>query len=64
LRDPAGNYFELFADMDCIEDDEAWEIVDWNTRGWSLWGGAGQPEFFFKPTDMAETIEGYNKNYG
>ena len=50
--------------MDCIEDDEAWEIVDWNTRGWSLWGGAGQPEFFFKPTDMTETIEGYNKNYG
>ena len=64
LRDPAGNYFEQFADMDCIEDDEAWEIVDWNPPGWSLWGGDGQPEVFFKPTDMAEIIEGYNKYHG
>ena len=64
LRDPAGNYFEQFADMDCIEDDDAWEIGDWNPPGWSLWGEPNQPEVFFKPTDMPEIIEGYNKYHG
>ncbi len=64
LRDPAGNYFEQFADMDCIKDDDAWEVVDWNPPGWSLWGDVDQPEVFFKPTDMADLIHGYNKAHG
>lgn len=60
LRDPAGNMFEFFADMDQIDDDETWER-DIGRRDWgssehpapfSIWGPA-EPETFFRPPDLA-----------
>ncbi len=66
MRDPSGTFFEYFADMDRIIDDEAWEIrEDWPMDdSWSLWGEKDQPEVFFKPDDIAEVIEGWNKTHG
>jgi len=63
LRDPAGNFFEYFADMDYIVDDDAWEIgTDWNpTDSWSVWGEKDQPEVFFSPVDTQSIIDGWNK---
>ncbi len=65
LRDPSGTFFEQFADMDCIVDDDAWEIGEWGVEDtWSIWGEKEQPEVFFQPTDMQEVIEGWNKYHG
>jgi catechol 2,3-dioxygenase-like lactoylglutathione lyase family enzyme len=60
LLDPAGNMFELFADMDQIVDDEAWDREhrrdDWtlDEAGFSAWGPQHPPEAFFDPPDLAE----------
>ena len=60
LRDPAGNMFELFCDMDQIFDDDAWE-TDVGRRNWgadgdmpafSVWGSP-EPAVFFKQPDLA-----------
>ena len=66
MKDPAGNFFEFFADMDRIVDDEAWEIrTDWSMDDiWSVWGDKDVPEIFFKPHDMKEVIAGWNKAHG
>ena len=64
LQDPAGNFFEQFADMDYIEDDDAWQPGDWDQPGWSLWGNDRQPEVFFKPHDLAEIIHGFQQQHG
>ena len=59
LFDPAGNMFELFADMDSITDDAAWDREhrrdDWtpDEAGLSVWGPADAPEAFFTPPDLA-----------
>ncbi len=59
LFDPAGTMFELFADMDQIVDDEAWDREhrrdDWapDEAGLSVWGDAEAPEAFFEPPDLA-----------
>lgn len=57
--DPAGAMFELFADMDQIADDEAWDR-DHRRDDWSpdevpvdLWGSGAVPEAFFEPPDLA-----------
>ena len=57
LRDPAGNMFELFCDMDQIVDDESWSETtgrcDWGNDGqpppFSVWGPAEPVEFFRQP---------------
>lgn len=60
MVDPAGTMFELFADMDQITDDEAWDRDhrrdDWtpDEAGLSVWGAAEAPEIFFEPPDLAE----------
>ena len=66
LRDPSGTFFEQFADMDRIEDDEAWEVREDCPLddSWSVWGEKNQPEVFFRPDDMDEVIAGWNKYYG
>jgi catechol 2,3-dioxygenase-like lactoylglutathione lyase family enzyme len=64
LQDPAGNFFEQFADMDCIVDDDAWEIGSWDRPPWTLWGTENQPEVFFKPLDMADIIYGFHRQHG
>ena len=61
MRDPAGNMFEFFADMDQIHDDEVWERDhgrrDWEgadgPAGFSVWGPKEPREFFAQP-DLAE----------
>ncbi|MFT4711662.1 MAG: catechol 2,3-dioxygenase-like lactoylglutathione lyase family enzyme [Candidatus Azotimanducaceae bacterium] len=61
MLDPAGNFFEFFADMDQIVDDAAWTIKDdWDhTDSWSIWGEQKQPEVFFVPKDMPTIIQGW-----
>ena len=56
LRDPAGNMFELFCDMDQIVDDDDWSRntgrCDWGTDGpppFSVWGPEEPVEFFRQP---------------
>jgi len=63
MLDPSGTFFEYFADMDRIVDDEAWEIkTDWEPAdSWSVWGQGSQPEVFFAPKDMGEIVEGWSK---
>ncbi len=53
-------------DMDRITDDDAWTIrEDWPMDdSWSLWGEKVQPEVFFRPHDIDEVIEGWNKAHG
>ena len=60
LTDPAGTYFEFFADMDQIVDDEVWERDhlrrDWEgsdgPAGFSVWGPREPPPEFFNPVDL------------
>lgn len=61
LRDPAGNMFELFCDMDQITDDEAWATGpgrrDWGADGmpppFSVWGPE-EPADFIRQPDLAQ----------
>ncbi len=66
MRDPSGTFFEYFADMDRIIDDDAWQTrEDWPMDdSWSFWGDQDQPEVFFRPDDIDEVIEGWNKAFG
>ena len=66
MLDPSGNFFEFFADMDQIVDDESWQIRDdWNpATSWSIWGDPKQPEVFFEPNDMKAIIEGWKAAHG
>lgn len=63
LKDPSGTFFEHFADMDVIEDDDAWEVQeDWDpATTWSVFGSGHQSELFFNPEDMQEVIEGWSR---
>ena len=66
LRDPSGNMFEFFSDMDQIVDDEAWardhRKMDWEgadgPAGFSVWGPKDPPEVFFNPPDMRDIVAG------
>jgi catechol 2,3-dioxygenase-like lactoylglutathione lyase family enzyme len=56
LLDPQGGMFELFADMDQITDDEAWEVGeyrdDWDPFTIASWEpGPSKPDFFL-PADI------------
>lgn len=60
LRDPSGNMFEFFSDMDQIVDEELWDReyrkLDWEgsdgPAGFSVWGPKDPPEVFFNPPDI------------
>jgi catechol 2,3-dioxygenase-like lactoylglutathione lyase family enzyme len=62
MRDPAGNMFEFFSDMDQIVDDEVWDRVhrrdDWDgadgPAGFSVWGPKNPPEAFINPPDVKQ----------
>ena len=62
LRDPAGNMFEFFSDMDQIVDDEVWDRLhrrdDWDgadgPAGFSVWGPKDPPESFINPPDIKQ----------
>jgi len=66
MLDPSGTFFEYFADMDRIDDDDAWEIrTDWDPAdSWSIWGSGKQPEVFFRPNDMDEIVAGWRRSQG
>ena len=61
MLDPVGNFFEFFADMDQIANDDSWEIKhDWDPAdSWSIWGEQKQPEVFFMPKDIQAVIKGW-----
>lgn len=63
MRDPSGNFFEFFTDMDVIADDEAWQVRDdWAPEDtWSIWGNKDAPEVLFQPDDIDEVIAGFRK---
>lgn len=60
LKDPSGNMFEFFSDMDQIVDDEVWDReqrrLDWEGEdgpaGFAVWGPKDPPEEFFSPSDL------------
>jgi catechol 2,3-dioxygenase-like lactoylglutathione lyase family enzyme len=58
LKDPAGNFSEYFADMDCIIDDQLWKPGVWeDIRSLYSWGPPVPPSFI-RPDDMAALMTG------
>lgn len=56
LRDPAGNFTEYYADLDCIVDDELWEPgVFEGPKSLAAWGPP-VPRAFLMPDDFAELL--------
>jgi catechol 2,3-dioxygenase-like lactoylglutathione lyase family enzyme len=58
LKDPAGNFSEYFADLDCILDDQLWKpsVVE-GARGLYNWGPPPPPSFI-RPDDLAALMTG------
>jgi catechol 2,3-dioxygenase-like lactoylglutathione lyase family enzyme len=53
LKDPAGNFTEYYADMDCIPEDARWTPEDFEgARGLFNWGPPPPPSFL-QPDDLA-----------
>lgn len=53
LKDPAGNFSEYYADMDCIPEDSLWTPEDLEgAKGLFNWGPPPPPSFL-KPEDLA-----------
>ncbi|MFW0795925.1 VOC family protein [Gordonia sp. CPCC 205515] len=58
LKDPAGNFSEYYADMDCIPEDELWTPEDLEgARGLFSWGPPPPPSFL-APEDLAAMMTG------
>jgi catechol 2,3-dioxygenase-like lactoylglutathione lyase family enzyme len=56
LKDPAGNFSEYYADMDCVVDDQLWSPGVWNDiRALYSWGPP-VPQAFLAPDDLAELM--------
>lgn len=56
LKDPAGNFSEYYADMDCVVDDQLWNPGIWNDiRALYSWGPP-VPQEFLAPDDLAELM--------
>jgi catechol 2,3-dioxygenase-like lactoylglutathione lyase family enzyme len=56
LRDPAGNFTEYYADLDCIVDDQLWEPGVWEgAKSLASWGPP-VPRSFLVPDDLAELM--------
>ena len=46
LKDPAGNFTEYYADLDCIVDDELWKPLEWDgPKSLYDWGPPVPPDF-------------------
>ncbi|WP_431951645.1 VOC family protein [Nocardia lijiangensis] len=58
LKDPAGNFSEYYADMDCIIDDQLWtpEVFE-GAKGLFDWGPPPPPSFLH-PEDLAALMTG------
>ena len=58
LKDPAGNFSEYYADMDCIVEDQLWTPEDLEgARGLYAWGPPPPPSFLH-PDDLAAMMTG------
>jgi len=61
LKDPAGNFSEYYADLDCIVDDALWKAENWEgMRGLYSWGPPPPPSFL-APDDLAELMAGAHR---
>jgi catechol 2,3-dioxygenase-like lactoylglutathione lyase family enzyme len=62
LKDPAGNFSEYYADMDCIPEDAAWTPEDFEgAQGLFSWGPPPPPSFL-QPEDLAALMTGAHHN--
>ncbi len=60
LKDPAGNFTEYYADLDCIVDDQLWSPGVWEgARSLASWGPAVPPSFLV-PDDLAELMAAHH----
>jgi catechol 2,3-dioxygenase-like lactoylglutathione lyase family enzyme len=58
LKDPAGNFSEYYADMDCIPEDALWTPEDFEgAQGLFNWGPPPPPSFL-QPEDLAALMTG------
>lgn len=58
LKDPAGNFSEYYADLDCILEDELWNPEVWDgPRSLFVWGPPPPPSFL-SPDDLGELMAG------
>jgi catechol 2,3-dioxygenase-like lactoylglutathione lyase family enzyme len=58
LKDPAGNFSEYYADLDCILDDQLWKPGVWDgAKSLYNWGPPVPPSFL-SPDDLAELMAG------
>jgi hypothetical protein len=58
LKDPAGNFSEYYADLDCILDDQLWTPEVWEgAKGLYNWGPP-PPMSFLSPDDLADLMAG------
>lgn len=58
LKDPAGNFSEYYADLDCILDDQLWKPEVWDgPRSLFVWGPPPPPSFL-SPDDLGELMAG------
>ena len=61
FKDPAGNFTEYYADLDCIIDDQLWNPGVWNDiRALYSWGPP-VPTSFLAPDDLAELMVSSHK---
>jgi hypothetical protein len=58
FRDPAGNFAEYYADMDCILDDQLWKPQVWEGMHALYSWGPPPPPSFIRPDDLAELMAG------
>lgn len=58
LKDPAGNFSEYYADLDCIVGEALWKPEVWEgARGLYSWGPPPPPSFL-RPDDLAALMTG------
>ncbi len=58
LKDPAGNFTEYYADLDCVLDDQLWEPRVWDAaRSLYSWGPPVPPSFL-APDDLVALMAG------
>jgi catechol 2,3-dioxygenase-like lactoylglutathione lyase family enzyme len=56
LKDPAGNFSEYYADLDCIVDDQLWKPEVWDgPRSLFVWGPPPPPSFL-APDDLGDLM--------
>ena len=64
FRDPAGNFAEYYADMDCIPDGQMWEPQVWDGMPSLYSWGPPPPPSFLRPDDLAELMAGLHSPKG